>query len=72
MPDPRLLLLKAATNYLAYHKTMLLPSCPLILDEDGPPNTLQGTEIENPQESFLLDALYRGGFCPTIVEGVVV
>lgn len=62
LPDPWLLLLKAAINYSAFRKTTLMPACPPELDDDGPPNTIQGMEMEQPQESFLFDSLKRGGF----------
>ena len=62
LPDPWLLLLKAAINYSAFRGMKLMPACPPEVD-DAPPNTSQGMEMEQrPQESFLSDALQRGGF----------
>ncbi|KAL3918678.1 MAG: hypothetical protein SGILL_004123 [Bacillariaceae sp.] len=64
LPDPWLLLLKAAINYSAFRQMKLMPACVPEKDED-PPNTSQGMEAEpRPQESFLLDSLQRGGFYP--------
>jgi hypothetical protein len=45
LPDPWLLMLKAAINYSASNNTKLMPACPPNTDDDdGPPNTDQGRE----------------------------
>jgi hypothetical protein len=64
LPDPWLLLLKAAINYSAFRGTKLMPACPPEVDDDDGPhtNTVQGMEMVRPQESFLSDSLQRGGF----------
>ena len=69
LPDPLLLLVKSAINYSAFRKAKLMPACPPLVDDDvGPPNTLQGDEEaacgkggESPAEraSFLEDSLKR-------------
>ena len=59
LPDPWLLMLKAAINYSASRGTKLMPACPPEEDDDGPPNTIQGMEMEQPQESLLGDSLQR-------------
>ena len=59
LPDPWLLMLKAAINYSAFRGTTLMPACPPEEEDDGPPNTIQGMEMEQPQDSLLAESMQR-------------
>ena len=57
MPDPWLLLAKAAINYSAYCGNKLMPVCPVPVEDVGPMNTTQGAESESSERPDALEAL---------------
>lgn len=47
LPDPWLVMVKAAINYSASNGTKLMPACQPPADDDGPPNTNQCSDNDN-------------------------